>query len=93
MSGSESERTTRSGGLRLAAITSAHASMSIGGTYLSAASSIHSDQGSEASHSQKGIVDWKKRVRTEYMRICHQRKFKRADEVKVLIYVNNCQYS
>ena len=89
----ETERTTRSG-LRAAAsgTTAAAGGTSGTGTISSPAapasieSSIHSDQGSEASQSQAGPLtmnDWKKRVRSEYMRICHMRKFKRADEVKV----------
>lgn len=30
-----------------------------------------------------GVVDWKKRVKAEYTRLCYQRKDRRADEVKV----------
>lgn len=85
MSGSESDRTTRSGGVRtLASNTLASQSTTAGQTTWS----IHSDQGSEASQSQTGLVDWKKRVRAEYMRLCHLRKFKRADEVKVTVCVH-----
>ncbi|KAL8565083.1 hypothetical protein ACOMHN_005286 [Nucella lapillus] len=91
----DSERTTRSGLRAAASGSSASASTSApgpssavastSGISMSIASSIHSDQGSEASQSQAEpttITSWKKRVRSEYMRICHMRKFKRADEVK-----------
>jgi hypothetical protein len=78
----ETDRTTRSG------MRGAASSASGTGTAPSqpVPSSAHSDHGSEVSQAHSGpltITDWKKRVRSEYMRICHMRKFKRADDVKV----------
>lgn len=39
-----------------------------------------------ASSSAKpptGAIDWKRRIKTEYMRICQQKRFRKADEVKM----------
>lgn len=88
----ETERTTRSG-LRATTSASGHSGTGQAASH-SIASSIHSDQGSEVSQPHSGpltINDWKKRVRSEYMRICHMRKFKRADEVKNA-FATNRQY-
>ena len=87
----ESERTTRSGQRQSSGgtpVASANSPVLVAPNLglASVASSVHSDQGSDASHTRTGppkINDWKKLVRSEYMRICHMRKYKRADEVKV----------
>jgi len=34
----------------------------------------------------RNVIDWKKRVKSEFMRIKHLKRFKRADEVKVFFY-------
>lgn len=39
----------------------------------------------------KCMMEWRKRVKSEYMRLKQQKRFKRADEVKTL-FTNNRQY-
>lgn len=89
MTSTESDRTTRSGLRASTLLVSASAAASSSALMGSQASSVISDQGSD-SHSQGSLtlIDWKKRVRAEYMRICHLRKFKRADEVKNAFIAN-----
>ena len=43
--------------------------------------SVQSDKASE--NFTVGVIDWKKRVKAEYTRLCFMRKDKRVDEVKV----------
>ncbi|XP_059160972.1 histone-lysine N-methyltransferase EZH2-like isoform X2 [Physella acuta] len=38
-----------------------------------------------------GVVDWKKRVKAEYTRLCYQRKDRRADEVKNAFAANRIE--
>ncbi|KAK7507789.1 hypothetical protein BaRGS_00000754 [Batillaria attramentaria] len=88
MTSTETDRTTRSG-LRASTSAATSATASSSTATVSQASSIISDQGSDSqSQGSLTLVDWKKRVRSEYMRICHLRKFKRADEVKNAFIAN-----
>lgn len=89
MASTESDRTTRSGLRASTSAASASATASCSTTVVSQALSVISDQGSDSqSQGSVTLVDWKKRVRAEYMRICHLRKFKRADEVKNAFMAN-----
>ena len=82
----DSVRTTRSG-LRPstlnASLAAAHSLSQA--PFAACTSSSISEHSSEGCHSAS-FVDWKKRVRSEYMRICHMRKYKRVDEVKASSY-------
>ncbi|OWF35891.1 histone-lysine N-methyltransferase EZH2-like [Mizuhopecten yessoensis] len=42
----------------------------------------------ESEAEEKQVIDWKKRVRSEFMRIRHLKRFKRADEVKTTFTTN-----
>ncbi|GFN99818.1 histone-lysine N-methyltransferase ezh2 [Plakobranchus ocellatus] len=51
--------------------------------------SVQSDRASE--NFTGGVVDWKKRVKAEYTRLCFMRKDKRADEVKNAFAANRLE--
>lgn len=40
--------------------------------------------GQTGKKSEKGPICWRKRVKSEYMRLRQLKRFRRADEVKVL---------
>lgn len=41
--------------------------------------------GQTGKKSEKGPVCWRKRVKSEYMRLRQLKRFRRADEVKVIL--------
>lgn len=41
------------------------------------------DEGSVSDSGGKYSIDWKKRVKSEFMRIKHLKKYKKTDELKV----------
>lgn len=43
--------------------------------------------GQTGKKSEKGPVCWRKRVKSEYMRLRQLKRFRRADEVKVQLYL------
>lgn len=48
--------------------------------------------GQTGKKSEKGPVCWRKRVKSEYMRLRQLKRFRRADEVKVILIFYKIAY-
>lgn len=83
---SEGACNTRSGSQRL--LHGSHSSQSLVSSASRASPSPSIQSQSDKLNENAGVVDWKKRVKAEYTRLCAVRKDKRIDDVKVCISVH-----